>query len=183
MSYNKAYDKIENGKKLCGDCGQLKLVDCFNKHYNKISGGGLFKSCIKCKNKAACARNKIRGTCMIDSRILKLEFLIAYGGKCTCCGETEIDLLTIEHIRGKGHELIYGNTNLLIRKLRKLEWPEGYTVLCWNCNLSTKNNRPCPHSKEYKEYKKEFETNIRKDFIKYKYYTELKTKLNSIKKQ
>jgi hypothetical protein len=109
-----------------------------------------------------------------------MEFILAYGGKCSCCGEKKLDLLTVEHIRNKGHKLIYGSFMSLIPKLKKLEWPKGYTVLCWNCNCSTANGRPCVHSKEYTEYKKEFEAYMHKDFIRYKNYKELKNKLDRI---
>lgn len=99
-----------------------------------------------------------------------MEFVLAYGGCCQCCGETRFDLLTLEHIRNKGYKLIYNNSSNLIRKLKIQGWPKGYTVLCFNCNMSTKNGAPCVHSKEYKNYKEQLEQSIKSDIMRDKYF-------------
>lgn len=57
--------------------------------------------------------------------------------KCTHCGETDIDVLELDHISGRGKkqtpiEKFTGND--LIRYLRRNDWPVGLQVLCQNCN-------------------------------------------------
>ena len=142
------WGKIVNGTKICSRCNEWKTVNKFNK--TSSINCGLWSCCKDC----AILRRKI-----ID-RILKMEFVLAYGGCCSCCGEYRLELLTVEHIKNKGHKLIYDTTQLLMYKLKRLGWPEGYTVLCWNCNMSTSNGRPCVHSDKYENYKTKLEGSI-----------------------
>lgn len=138
--------KIIDGLKVCSKCLRQKSVDRFDKNVTAICGlRSWCKSCCYLDN-------------LIMTRILKMKVVIGYGGKCKCCGETRLSLLTIEHIRYKGHEFVYNsNTTNLMFKLKALNYPEGYTILCYNCNLSTKQGRPCIHTEEYKIYEKAFE--------------------------
>ena len=80
---------------------------------------------------------------------LKLEVLNAYGGKCTCCSENLVMLLTIDHINGEGtkhRNSITRNSIGLYRWLRRNNYPEGFQVLCFNCNRGKHfNNGVCPH--------------------------------------
>ena len=157
---------IINGKRLCSYCKQLKSVNCFIK--NKVYTCGLGSVCQSCQKWYA----------RIKSRILKMEFIIAYGGYCQCCGEDKIELLTVEHIRNNGHNLIYdSNIIQLILILKVKGWPEGYTVLCYNCNLSSKGDRPCCHTEEYKTYEQKFNTALING-KKQNLYNELKNKLD-----
>lgn len=89
---------------------------------------------------------------------LRLQFIEAYGGKCSCCGEVEVRFLTMEHINNGGNDerrrygklnKITGNgTGAIITRLRREGWPQGrYTVLCWNCNMARAYDGICPHKK------------------------------------
>jgi hypothetical protein len=88
------------------------------------------------------------------SRIkLKTEVVEAYGGKCSCCGETELVFLTIEHINhdGKKHQLEVGPGHGIYRDLKRRGFPKhGYTVFCWNCQMATRFGKPCPHTRKDK---------------------------------
>ena len=82
----------------------------------------------------------------------KLKAFDIYGGRfCSCCGETEIDFLTIDHIFGGGtkhRHTITGNGNGLYNWLAKNNYPSGYRVLCRNCNWGVyKGNGICPHKR------------------------------------
>ena len=69
--------------------------------------------------------------------------------KCSCCGESEYDFLTIDHTENNGnsHRKEIGN-GTLYRWLIKNGLPKGYDVLCMNCNHGKgKNNGICPHNK------------------------------------
>ncbi len=60
--------------------------------------------------------------------------LEAYGNECACCGEAGEQFLTIDHINGDGaahRRETGGNTYYW---LRQNGYPEGFRVLCWNCN-------------------------------------------------
>ena len=47
---------------------------------------------------------------------------------------------------------------MLFDKLKRLGYPKGYTLLCYNCNLCTKHGRPCVHTKEYRIYESKLES-------------------------
>lgn len=86
---------------------------------------------------------------------LKLEVLTYYSDnppKCSCCDETIIEFLTIDHInndgaehrRKIGSERVSGPT--FYRWLKRNNYPEGYQVLCYNCNCGKRANKGiCPH--------------------------------------
>lgn len=74
-----------------------------------------------------------------------------YGGKCACCGETQFEFLSIDHINGGGtqHRLKNG-----IRGAAVIDWlirnglPKGFQVLCHNCNQAKGYYGQCPHKRE-----------------------------------
>lgn len=71
--------------------------------------------------------------------------------KCACCGETNIEFLSIDHINQNGAEhrrtlpknrrCGSGFYNWLIKN----GFPEGYRVLCLNCNFALGHFGYCPH--------------------------------------
>jgi len=73
---------------------------------------------------------------------------------CRCCGlNSHLDFLAIDHIQGR-KELPENEQELsgsaLCRFLKRNKYPEGYQVLCTNCNTAKaypKNNNKCPHQK------------------------------------
>jgi len=83
----------------------------------------------------------------------RLEALIHYGGdtpKCSCCSESHIEFLTVDHIDGHGnqHRKEHGgdsSTNFYLW-LEKNNYPKGFQVLCWNCNCSKGIYGFCPHN-------------------------------------
>ena len=89
---------------------------------------------------------------------LKREFLEAYGGVCTCCGEDNPKFLSLEHVKrdGAAHRKQLqpgvrrgGSTTWVLRDLKKKGWPkDGYTILCFNCNFGAWINGICPHKTE-----------------------------------
>ena len=77
----------------------------------------------------------------------RLEALAAYGGTCTCCGETEITFLTIDHVENDGaaHRRQPRVDHAIGIWLRRNGYPPGFQVLCWNCNLAKALYGNCPH--------------------------------------
>jgi hypothetical protein len=85
---------------------------------------------------------------------LKEEFLKHYGNVCSCCGETIVQFLTLDHERGKGNdhrkELFKHNVGgtHMYKWLKRNNFPKGYTILCMNCNWSKRYSGICPHKLE-----------------------------------
>lgn len=80
----------------------------------------------------------------------KNKFIVMnkYGGMCVCCNENRIVFLSIDHINNDGNihrrELkIKGGTGMY-RWLIKNNFPEGFQILCMNCNHA-KRFGVCPH--------------------------------------
>ena len=91
------------------------------------------------------ARQKIRE----KQRKLKLIIINHYSkGKncCACCDELLIEFLTIDHIRGDGNKHRKKHkSNHIYDWLIKHNFPEGFMVLCMNCNFSKGKYGYCPH--------------------------------------
>jgi hypothetical protein len=71
-----------------------------------------------------------------------------YGARCACCGETNRGFLTIDHINNDGAILrkIHGSGLRLYRWIIKINYPDFFQVLCYNCNFGRQRNGGCcPH--------------------------------------
>ncbi|MFA5130461.1 MAG: hypothetical protein WC477_06150 [Patescibacteria group bacterium] len=79
---------------------------------------------------------------------VKERVINGYGGKCECCGETLLDFLTIDHINNDGakHRKEFGRAGKVHRWIISNNFPEGFQVLCFNCNYSKYfNSGKCIH--------------------------------------
>jgi hypothetical protein len=75
-----------------------------------------------------------------------------YGGdppRCACCGEQQDAFLTLDHTNGDGgtHRKQVGSkgSNGVLYWLIRNNFPEGYSVLCWNCHMAKDRRGGCPH--------------------------------------
>jgi hypothetical protein len=72
---------------------------------------------------------------------------------CSCCGESIIEFLSIDHINGGGNShrkmsKTKSTYHILEREKReKGQYPEGYRVLCHNCNQAYGSYGYCPHKR------------------------------------
>lgn len=144
---------------------------CNQKHFGK------YKHCESCldKRRKSHSREKKQGVCpkckseVFTGRVhcddclelerfrnktaaAKLKQLVmdAYGGKCVCCHESNIVYLNIDHINNDG---AFDRKNGLkgsdmYRHLRSNNWPGGFQVLCFNCNLAKHYQGYCSHEKK-----------------------------------
>jgi len=68
--------------------------------------------------------------------------------KCSCCGEKHIEFLSIDHIDGGGNihrKSIHKSGVDFYRWLIQNKYPNGYQVLCMNCQFGTIRGKICPH--------------------------------------
>ena len=154
--------------KVCTKCKRRKEIKHFART-GKSEGCKYMARCKKCTNEWAVAYRKrpevkqrvlqynraYYGTPEMLARRAelraqrRLEVLIHYGGKqpsCRCCKERQVEFLTIDHINGGGyqHKKKHGIGSIYLW-LRVNNYPKGYRVLCFNCNLSRAIYGECPH--------------------------------------
>jgi hypothetical protein len=80
---------------------------------------------------------------------LKMQVITGYGGKCNCCGETEMLFLEIDHILndGKTDRKRFNGPQPFYVWLIDNDFPKDkYQLLCANCNRGkARNGGICPH--------------------------------------
>ena len=129
----------------CSKCKEDKDEDAFHNRYNRRSGNGKASQCKECAKAQQCDVDRNRNT------RLRREALTHYSQgtmKCACCGEGMIRFLCIDHVNNDGaeHRREIGRTTNIYRYLIKENFPEGYQVLCFNCNCGKAYNYGiCPH--------------------------------------
>jgi len=73
-----------------------------------------------------------------------------YGRVCACCGEYHEEFLAIDHIEGGGNihrKTVGGGGNVFYSWLLRNNFPNGYRILCHNCNESLGHYGYCPHQR------------------------------------
>lgn len=142
--------------KLCKHCEQVKPLEDFVKSSRAKDG-----RTARCKTCTA-AYFKERGYTVLNrenrreyGRKCRLQVLEHYGTKCACCGETRPEFLALDHINGGGnaHRRLIGHGKSrggseFYRWLIKNDYPEGFQLLCHNCNQSRSYYGYCPHTRE-----------------------------------
>ena len=79
---------------------------------------------------------------------LVIKVISHYGGKCVCCGQTNLLFLTIDHINGGGnaHARKVGRGAAIYRWIKRNNFPHNFRVLCASCNYGIARNQGiCPH--------------------------------------
>lgn len=70
--------------------------------------------------------------------MIKNKVMTAYGGVCQVCGQSDIDVLCLDHIGGGGNEHRRSTTGgggmKTYRWVINNNYPGGFRVLCFNCN-------------------------------------------------
>ena len=124
----------------CTKCGKSKPITCFNMRRYQLMIS--YRSC--CRTCDAIRKVAYR-------QALKQRALLAYGGKCACCLASDIEFLTIDHIKGGGQQhrrMIHCKPgDQFYRWLYEHKYFAGYQVLCFNCNSAKGFYGYCPHNK------------------------------------
>lgn len=125
--------------------------------YERIKKTGI---CINCRTKKARAKGVRCEAChelhkqyyKEQRKRLMAQVLDHYGNCCACCGEIEPMFLTIDHINGGGniHRRQIGKASVVLHRwLIKNDFPKGFQVLCFNCNIGRSINFGiCPHKNQ-----------------------------------
>lgn len=153
--------------KRCSSCTKILAISCFGK---QASGkDGLRPWCRECSRKHTLvyrrenkvevnararqryAERKAKGwlpKATINRRLRRREVIAHYGGKCACCDEEKLEFLCMDHINGGGtkhRREIGGYGAAFYLWIKREKFPEGFRVLCWNCNSSLGMYGYCPH--------------------------------------
>ncbi|MGW0064777.1 hypothetical protein ACWDTT_33240 [Streptosporangium sandarakinum] len=84
-----------------------------------------------------------------SKRRIKADVIAAYGGKCSCCGESTPEFLTLDHINNDGaahrKELGLRTGHSTWSWARRNNYPDILQLLCWNCNSAKGAYGYCPH--------------------------------------
>ena len=113
---------------LCGGCGAPR-------------NGASKTRCQPCNTRGKAEQNR-------RNKEIRSLVLVAYGMKCVCCSETQPLLLNIDHVNNDGakHRESVGYSTRFYRWLIRNKFPEGFQIMCWNCNLGKYlNSGTCPH--------------------------------------
>lgn len=145
--------------KRCAKCGQEKPATleffCFREKGRK----SLDSYCRECKRSITSRwisdhQDYMKQKTRQDRRRYKWRALIHYSSNgekptCDCCGETVFEFLCIDHVNGGGHRhresLPTRRGGSFYKWLSDHNWPNGYRVLCHNCNMSLGSYGYCPH--------------------------------------
>lgn len=111
-------------------------------------------------------QDKCREASKKSVRKLKELVLNHYGGICACCGEDEINFLTLDHKNNDGaaHRQSMASTDKqkaskgrgmggskVYSWAKKNGFPEMFQVLCMNCNWAKGIHGICPHERKRHE--------------------------------
>lgn len=164
-------------ERKCRVCGEVKPIDQFAIVYSQKLRGKQYRqhSCIVCYRKKCADKerrlraknpeayraanrrhyNKNRQKKSQQKRAsylrIKDKVFNYYGGYvCSCCGETEKSMLTIDHKNNDGskhrRELKLRWSMTMYNWIIKNNYPDTFQVLCYNCNISKfRNNGVCAH--------------------------------------
>lgn len=119
-------------------------------HYRKNKAAGI---CVRCYKEpvqgqlAHCSSclEKLRAKSARQRRELRMETFRIYGGRCRCCGEEEETFLEMDHMNEFTGDREKRSGHLLYAWLKRHGYPEGFQILCRNCNWAKSYRGVCPH--------------------------------------
>ncbi len=164
-------------KKRCSKCGRNRTVNNKTFQWAKRSDrkhGSWVQPCKDCKSvahRARYAKNPekyrehtrrwIRNNIRYNrdrqrerTQMLRMMCLTHYARDgeimCECCGESELDFMTLDHPRNDGakHRDKLGMSGpMFYRWLIKHKFSKKLRILCFNCNISRSMRGSCPHDR------------------------------------
>jgi hypothetical protein len=146
--------------------GRRKLFFGTTAEYQMFRGNRLHaqKRCITCcavndlypKRRCSVCASKVRIAGAEYRLALKQKVFEAYGGvfcACPSCEITDIRFLTLDHMPGNSwRNYPFRAGDKLYLWLVKHNFPPGFRVLCFNCNIASYSNKgTCPHLEDNRE--------------------------------
>lgn len=123
-----------------------KCIRCGLPAKRKLIRGKYYfvKYCRECYLRAYVDKSRLK------NRIDALKYYSDGNPKCVCCNEEQIEFLVIDHTEGNGNKQRRDNRltagSHFYFWLKKNKYPNGYRVLCHNCNMSLGFYQYCPHN-------------------------------------
>ena len=138
--------------KKCSTCG--KEISSHSRHYKYCSKECLDEYMRRVYRKAYKGHHRLELIEKAKKKAQEYKKLVFehYGGIppfCVCCGELHNEFLSLDHINGRRckdrRELKLAGASFY-RWLVQHDYPEGYQILCMNCNHAKSNHkqRLCP---------------------------------------
>jgi hypothetical protein len=137
----------------CRKCGTIKTLRTSRGRLNgDADGKTMYRlACAKCQNAKKTSAQRERRKRVID----------AYGAKCACCGESNREFLSIDHVGGWAteHKKMLGidvkrnavggmskATQKIYKDIERRGFPSDiFRLLCMNCNWALGIHGYCPH--------------------------------------
>lgn len=154
----KHYPWNEDGKVLQGQCKECRnayfreyrsrdrekyRVLSLDRYHRKVAEDPSYRGLLSSRKKSRDDRNKH-------------DAFMAYGGYvCSCCGETEVMFLSIDHVNNDGYSMrkTHGHSGRFYSWLKRNEYPSGFQILCMNCQTGkARNNGVCPHQERRNDH-------------------------------
>ena len=158
-------------EKRCARCALVKPVVDFGRDKNQPDGRN--PRCLECLRadmsrrrsdpefrRRASLRNKQWYERSREKRLaagkaaneqLRGEVLDAYGGRCTCCGESTREFLAVDHVNGGGvkhrKQLRLTGRGFYLWLKRQGFPRDEFRLLCHNCNIARGHYGYCPHER------------------------------------
>lgn len=81
------------------------------------------------------------------ARRIKERVILHYGDACACCHESNIAFLCLDHVNGGGnkHRAEVGGGSSFYGWIVRNGFPDGFQILCHNCNFAKGAYGECPH--------------------------------------
>lgn len=143
-SHRQTKDRLYPTCKLC--------VQARNRHHYRANSHHIKQHVAEQKTKN---RSKANWLNKMERHRLKVEVIQGYGGKCACCGLTQFEFLTLDHVNGDGAQhrrqlaeqrgVVQIRHDTIYREARKSGFPDNFRILCMNCNFSFGMFGYCPH--------------------------------------
>lgn len=90
-----------------------------------------------------------RASSLKRHRAMRLAALAKYATGiicCACCGEPDLEFLTLDHTNNDGAEHRRSlRSNTIWNWLKQARYPTGFQILCFNCNIAKSIYGVCPH--------------------------------------
>lgn len=138
----------------CSGCEEYLQVSCFSKNSRHRFGLGVTcKECTRAYQKRVRPKYRLKkNTHSREARTaLRLEVLTQYSSKekpvCACCDEPALEFLALDHTNGGGNKH-KKEVRHVYKWVKKNGYPDGFRVLCHNCNQALGAYGYCPHQRK-----------------------------------